>query len=331
MNTAAAARRPIRARPNSLLQVGLAAAFFLAVAGLPSVWKPYLVSQLILLLAIVNLSLLWNLVAGYGGQLSLGHGSFFGIGAYAVAYLGVQLHYPILLTIGIGAAGSAVLAVAITLMTLRFRIRGIYFALVTLAVALLLRNAAVGSDALGGAVGLTLPYVDQPFGLQFTSPFPLFYVLAAGGFGLVLFSRWFVRSPAGIVLRAVRDDEVAADSIGHNLGVVLASVMASTAALSAIIGSLYTLAILQASPDTSLSLSIVFAMLIATIVGGIGTLWGPLVGALFYEGANIAVSQLSAGTGRIPILINIAFGMVLIVVVVVRPNGLMGRRPNPDQ
>jgi branched-chain amino acid transport system permease protein len=279
-----------------------------------------------LLLAIANLSLLWNLVAGYGGQLSLGHGSFFGIGAYAVAYLGTQLRYPILLTILIGAVASAVLAVAITLMTLRFRIRGIYFALVTLAVALLLRNAVVGSDAFGGAVGLTLPFADQPLGLQFTSPFPLYYVLAAGGFGLFVFSRWFVRTRAGIALRAVRDDEVAADSIGHNLGIVLASVMAGTAAVSSIIGSLYTLALLLASPDTSLSLSIVFAMLIATIVGGIGTVWGPLVGALFYQGANIAVSQLSAGTGRLPILINIAFGIVLIVVVVVRPNGLLGRR-----
>jgi branched-chain amino acid transport system permease protein len=69
-------------------------------------------------------------------------------------------------------------------------------------------------------------------------------------------------------------------------------------------------------------------MLIATIVGGIGTLWGPIVGALFYQGSNIAVSQLSSGTGRIPILINIAFGIVLIAVVVVRPNGLMGRRSN---
>jgi branched-chain amino acid transport system permease protein len=328
---AAATRRLAQMRSQNALSTGLAAAIFLGLAVLPSIWKPYLVSQLLLLIAIADLAILWNLVSGYGGQLSLAHGSFFGIGAYSVAYLGTQLNYPIWLAIVAGVLVSVVLAVVITLATLRFRIRGTYFALVTLAVALMLRDAVTGSDRLGGAVGLTLPWVDRPFQLQFSSPFPTYYVLATGGFLLFLLSRWFVRSPMGIVLRAIRDDETAAESIGHDLGRSLASAMGGTAAIASVIGSLYTLAILQASPDTSLSLGLVFAMLIATIVGGIGTLWGPIVGALFYQGSNIAVSQLSSGTGRIPILINIAFGIVLIAVVVVRPNGLMGRRSNQQR
>jgi branched-chain amino acid transport system permease protein len=319
-------RRLAQKRTKSLVTTGLAAATFLGLAVLPSIWKPYLVSQLMLLVAIADLAILWNLVSGYGGQLSLAHGSFFGIGAYAVAYLGTQLNYPIFLAIAIGVVVSVVLAVVITLATLRFRIRGTYFALVTLAVALMLRSAVTGSDRLGGAVGLTLPWVDRPFQLQFSSPFPIYYALAGGGFLLFMMSRWFVRSPRGIVLRAIRDDETAAESIGHDLGRSLASVMGATAAIASVIGSLYTLALLQASPDTSLSLSLVFAMLIASIVGGIGTIWGPIVGTLFYQGSNIAVSQLSAGTGRIPILINIAFGIVLIAVVVLRPNGFVGRR-----
>lgn len=312
---------------SRLLPPAGAAAIFLAIAVLPTVWKPYLVSQLMLLLAVINLSLLWNVVAGYGGQLSLAHGSFFGIGAYAVAFLGTELHYPVPLAMLVGAVAAAILAVLITLATLRFRIRGTYFALVTLAVALMLRSAVISSDRLGGAVGLTLPYGDQPLTLQFTSPFPLYYSMAVIGFALFLLTRWFVHTRAGVVLRAVRDDETAAESIGHDLGRVLTAVMGWTAAASAILGSLYTLALLQASPDTSLSLSLVFAMLVATIVGGLGTLWGPVVGALFYQGANIVVSQLSQGTGRIPILINIAFGAVLVTIVVLRPNGLTGRRP----
>jgi branched-chain amino acid transport system permease protein len=321
-------RRLAQMKSETRVTAGLAAAIFLGLAVLPSIWKPYLVSQLVLLVAIADLAILWNLVSGYGGQLSLAHGSFFGIGAYAVAYLGTQRNYPILVAIAVGVIVSVVLAVVITLATLRFRIRGTYFALVTLAVALMLRNAVTGSDQLGGAVGLTLPWVDRPLQLQFSSPFPIYYTLAGGGFLLFMLSRWFVRSPMGIVLRAIRDDETAAESIGHDLGRSLAWAMGGTAAIASVIGSLYTLAILLASPDTSLSLGLVFAMLIASIVGGIGTLWGPIVGTLFYQGSNIAVSQLSSGSGRIPILINILFGMVLIAVVVVRPNGLMGRRAN---
>lgn len=318
-------------RTDTLITTGGAGAIFLGLAVLPTVWKPYLVSQLLLLLAIVNLALLWNIVSGYGGQLSLAHGSFFGIGAYAVAYLGTQLNYPILLTIAAGAVVSVVLAVAMTLATLRFRIRGIYFALVTLAVALILRNAVIASDRLGGSIGMTLPWVSQPLQLQFSTPFPIYYALTGGGFLLFLLSRWFVRSRAGIVLRAVRDNETAAESLGHNVGRVLASVMGGTAAIASVIGSLYALALLQATPDTSFSLSLVFAMLIATIVGGIGTPWGPLVGALFYQGSNIVVSEFSTGVDRSPILINLAFGIVLIFVVVVRPHGLMGRRSTPQR
>jgi branched-chain amino acid transport system permease protein len=304
----------------------LALAAFVVIALLPTIYKQYLVSQLLLVVAVIDLAIIWNLVAGFGGQLSLAHATFFGLGSYAVAIALTRSRIPVPLAVVAGAAGAAVLAIAVTLVTLRFRIRGIYFALVTLAVALMVRDAAVASEGLGGSVGIAIPYQEDISQLRFANQFPYFYGLIALGFILWVLSRRFVRTRQGIALRAIRDDEVAAQAVGHSLTIRLSTVMAGTAALSAVVGAIYGLGSLQASPDVSLGLNVMFAVLVATIVGGIGTSWGPLVGGIVYEGIGVVISQIPGGTGSLPIVLGVAFGVVLVGIVVLRPEGLLPQR-----
>jgi branched-chain amino acid transport system permease protein len=298
----------------------------LVIALLPTIYKQYLVSQLLLVVAVIDLAIIWNLVAGFGGQLSLVHASFFGVGSYAVAIALTLVRIPVPLALIVGAAVAAVLAILVTQVTLRFRIRGIYFALVTLAVALMLRDASVSTDALGGSVGIALPYADNSLQLQFPNQFPYFYALIALGFILWVLSRRFVRSRQGIALRAIRDDEVAAQAVGHSLSTRLSTVMAATAALAAVVGAIYGLGSLQASPDVSLGLNVMFAVLVATIIGGIGTSWGPLIGGIVYEGIGVIVSQIPGGTGSLPIVLGVGFGIMLVGIVVLRPEGLLPQR-----
>jgi len=316
---------PIRL-PQEARSVALALVAFVVIALLPTIYKQYLVSQLLLVVAVIDLAIIWNLIAGFGGQLSLAHATFFGIGSYAVAIAFTRAWIPVPLALLAGAGAAALLAIAVTLVTLRFRIRGIYFALVTLAVALMLRDTAVASAGLGGSVGIALPYGDNALQLQFPTQFPYFYGLIALGFILWVVSRQFVRSRQGIALRAIRDDEVAAQAIGHSLTTRISVVMAGTAALSAVVGAIYGLGSLQASPDVSLGLNVMFAILVATIIGGIGTSWGPLVGGIVYEGIGVIVSQIPGGTGSLPILLGVAFGVVLVGIVVLRPEGLLPQR-----
>jgi branched-chain amino acid transport system permease protein len=316
-------------RPRRLAEPAGALLILLTIALLPTVYKSYLVSQLLLVMAIIDLAILWNVVAGFGGQLSLGHGAFFGIGSYAVAVALTVLNVSVILGLLVGVAAAAAVAVLVTLLTLRFRIRGIYFALVTLTVALMLRDSAMATAKIGGAVGMLIPFGDNPAQLQFPNQFPYFYALVGLGFLYWIGARWIRDTRHGIALRAIRDDEVAAEAMGHSLGWRLSGVMAATAALAALVGAIYALGSLQATPDGSLGLSVMFAILVATIIGGIGTTWGPLIGGVVYEGIGVIVSQVPGGTGSLPIVLAAGFGIVLVGIVVLRPQGLVHVSRNP--
>jgi branched-chain amino acid transport system permease protein len=309
-------------RPSS--QAVLCFGLLVVAIIVPAFWKSYLLTQLILVAAVLDLAIVWNVVAGFAGQLSLVHGSFFGIGAYAVVMEVSLLHGSTWIGVVIGAAVSAVLAVVITALTIRFRIRGIYFALVTLATAVIVQDAISNSTWLGSSVGLNLSLASDAKQLRFATQMPYLWILVVGGGLLFMASGWLKRRSLGPLLMAVRDDEVAYQSLGRSPGLLVSGAMATSAVASALIGSLYALAVLAVSPNATLSLNITFAILVSTIIGGIGTRWGPVVGALIYEGGLVIVSQAPGGTGSLPILVNVGFGVLIVALVVLRPKGLVG-------
>lgn len=322
-------------RPGALVRLrwrrhpgveAVAAAVVLSLIGLvPGVWKPYLAAQVILMVAIVDLAILWNVVAGFAGQLSLVHGAMFGVGAYSVAALLTNLDLSPWIGLAVGAAISAALGLLVALVTVRFQIRGIYFALVTLAIALLLDDVATNSHWLGAAVGINMTPGNSPGNLEFASLMPYAVILLALGWVLFVASRRLRRHRFGAMLLATKDDELALQSLGRSVGTIVAVIMVLTGALAGVVGSVYVLAALDVTPGSVLGPSMAFPMLIATIIGGIGTIWGPLVGAIVYEGALIAITQIPSASTSLPIIVNAVFGGIIVALVALRPKGIIGR------
>lgn len=304
-----------------------------AAAALLAGWtldpRGYAVRVLCLILFAATLGQAWNIVGGLANQISLGHGAFFGIGAYASVVL--QIHYGITpwagMLVGMALAGLAAALLSVPTM----RLKGPYFALASLAFAEVCRIvASAWPSVTGGPQGVSVPFLgDAPAMMQFRAAgdyVPLFvglFVIVYGSFALMANGRM------GYQLRAIREDEQAAEVSGVNtFGIKLFGSVVS-AVLTAAIGTLFAQFAYFIDPETVFSATSVSirAALIA-IIGGVGTLAGPLIGALLVvpleEFLNTHLSSVAAGAA--PFI----FGIVLVVVVLVRPRGLVsffnGRR-----
>ena len=284
--------------------------------------RGYAVRVLCLVLLAASLGQCWNIVGGLANQLSLGHAAFFGIGAYTATML--QINYG--MTPWAGMVFGMVLAagVSVLLSIPTMRLKGPYFSLATLAFAEACRIVATSATGLtGGPQGVSVPFVGNSWWMmQFRGAGP--YVPIFAGF-LVIVSLVFAflaHGRMGYLLRAIRENEEAAEVAGVNtLGVKLAGA-AISAALTAACGTLFAQFTFFIDPDivfnaTSVSIR---AALIA-IVGGVGLLGGPIVGAvivvLLEEFLNAYLSNRAAGIA--PLI----FGIVLIAIVLWRPQGLV--------
>lgn len=262
----------------------------------------------------------WNIVGGLANQISLGHAAFFGIGAYVSTLLQIRLG----LTPWLGLfAAMAVAAVAGALLSLpTMRLRGHYFALATLAFGEVMR--AIGntwSSLTGGPVGISVPFVRSAGMMQFASS-AAYYALMLGAFLLAtLVFALISRSRLGYGLRAIRANNDAAEVIG--VDTVRIKVLAATvsAGLMGACGVLYAQFNFFFDPDTAFSLvGVSVRVALICIIGGIGTVWGPLVGACFLlpleEILNSTLSARGAGISQF------AFGALLIVIILIEPRGL---------
>ncbi|WP_018261794.1 branched-chain amino acid ABC transporter permease [Methylobacterium sp. WSM2598] len=297
--------------------LALAALGALAFLGLSGSALNFLITTLIIALA----GLGWNVLGGFGGQYSFGHAAFFGTGAYATAVL--QLRFGWNAWAGLAAGIGLGTATGLLIGTLSFRagLRGSYFALVTLAFAEVFRILANAADLTGGAAGLLLTL--QPgFGtMQFVDR-RLFCLLVLGFVGAALLaSRWIERSRFGAQLIAVRENEEAARALGVDALRVKLGAIALSAAITAAAGALYVQHFLYLDAGVAYGTWISVEALLAPIVGGIGTAFGPLVGALALQGLGEATKHLSGG---VPGLDLVVFGICLVAVIAFAPQGLIG-------
>jgi len=268
----------------------------------------------------------WNVIGGFGGQFSFGHAAFFGTGAYAMALLQLRfavnpwLALPLATLLG-GCAGGI-----IGYLSFRARLRGSYFALVTLAFAEVLRILANAWSFTGAAAGVLVPLRLDPAQMQFNDR-RLFYWLALLLVTLVLGASWFIlRSRFGAQLIAIRENEDAARALGVDTLVVKLKALALSAAITAAAGALYTQKFLYLDASLAYGSWISVDALLAPIIGGLGTVCGPLVGTMVLLGLGEVTKILFAHItgGALPGVDLVAFGVLLILCVAFAPSGIIG-------
>jgi branched-chain amino acid transport system permease protein len=264
----------------------------------------------------------WNLMGGYAKQLSLGHAAYFGLGAYTSTIM--QIDFNISPWIGMIAGGVVAMLASLPIGWLCFRLRGPYFTIATIATAQALMLVFLKfRDFAWGAEGTTIPNLgSSPLMMQFETKASYYYVvlglLAVG----LLITYAIEKSWMGYYLVAIGEDEDAAEAIGVNAPRIKRDIYMISAFLTALAGTFYTQYIYFIDPATAFSFSISIEAALVSIVGGIGTLWGPVIGTVLLETTSALLqSWLGSSTGGIQLTV---YALILMAVILWRPTGLMG-------
>jgi branched-chain amino acid transport system permease protein len=296
---------------------------FAAVAALLPIfvtagtWLNFAVFTLIIVLAAQG----WNILGGYGGQYSFGHAAFFGTAAYATAILQVRCGinpYPAFV---FGVAAAGLVGWIIGLLSFRSGLRGSYFALVTLAFAEVFRVLANSAEFTGGAAGILIKLDVRPENFQFASRAVFYWVALALVTAALLATRALERSRLGAHLVAVRENENAARALGVDALRVKLSAIALSAAITGAAGALYAQYFLYLDSTIAYGTWISVEALLAPIIGGAGTVFGPVLGGIILHSLSEFTKTL---VGRIPGLDLVFFGVLLILVVRFPPREIPG-------
>lgn len=302
--------------------LALVAVFALAVAALTwvlesGVWLNFVMMTLYAAL----LAQAWNILGGYGGQFSFGHALFFGCGAYVQAVAQLQGGLNAWVALALAVAVAAAVGLFVGALSFRYGLKGSYFALVTLAFAEVFRILAVSVEFTGGGVGLMLPLRESAAQLQFGSrkgyiALVLGFVVAA-----LLVTTWLRHSRFGAQLQAVRDNEDAARAVGVDpLRTKLGAITLSAGFMGAA-GAFYLQVFQYIDPAIAFGPHVSVEALVGAIVGGMGTLWGPLLGAAVLH----LLADLTRNLfGQLPGLNMVIYGAVLVLIVMFLPRGLAG-------
>jgi branched-chain amino acid transport system permease protein len=263
----------------------------------------------------------WNMLGGYGGQYSFGHAAFFGTGAYATAIL--QVHYGVNAWIGFAAGIAAGAAVGAIVGALAFRagLRSSYFALVTLAVAEVLRILASVAPITGAGVGLLLKLDVRAQSFQFQSRAAFYFVILGLLAISLVIARLLEQSRFGVWLIAVRENEDAAMALGVDTFAVKLGAMTLSAAITAAAGCFYVQYFLFIDSGIAYGTWISIEALLTPIIGGVGTVFGALLGALVVKSLGEGAKFVA---GDVPGLDLMIYGAVLILVIRFAPRGLVG-------
>lgn len=263
----------------------------------------------------------WNMLGGFGGQMSFGHALFFGTGAYvqAIAQLQGGLNAWVALALAVGAA--AAVGAFVGALTFRYGLRGSYFALVTLAFAEVFRILALSVGFTGGGVGLMIPLVEAASNMQFASrkgyvALILAFVIVALGV-----TSWLRHSRFGARLQAVRDNEDAARAIGVDPWRTKLGAIVLSGAFTGAAGAFYAQVFQYIDPGIAFGPHVSVEALVGAIVGGMGTLWGPVLGAVVLHTLADLTRNLF---GAVPGINLVIYGVVLVLIVMFLPRGLAG-------
>jgi branched-chain amino acid transport system permease protein len=268
----------------------------------------------------------WNILGGYGGQFSFGHAVFFGTGAYAMALLQVRFGINPWLALPLAMALGAAVGFAIGYLSFRARLRGSYFALVTLAFAEVFRISANAWGFTGGAAGVLVPLRIGPEHMQFADKRLAYWLALAFVAATLALTLALSRSRFGAHLVAVRENEEAARALGVDALAVKLKAITLSGAITASAGCLYTQKFLYLDANLAYGPWISVEALLAPIIGGLGTVFGPLVGAVVLLGLGEVTKTTFANLtgGAIPGVDLVVFGVLLILCVAYAPRGVLG-------
>ncbi|MGM4956479.1 branched-chain amino acid ABC transporter permease [Bradyrhizobium barranii] len=275
----------------------------------------------------------WNIVGGYAGQVSVGHVVFFGCGAYAA--MGSYAKFGLSPLFGI--PGGIVLAVGLAAIigVPTLRLSGHYFSMATIAVAETMRLIVTNTDWLGAAVGLSGPTVPRNiFDLSFLSSLPYYYLFLVVLVITLFITWWMTNSRMGFYLRAIKDSERAARSLGAPASRTKLYAYMLSAALTSVAGALYAMMFGFVDPESGLGILISVKILIMAALGGAGLLFGPLVGAAILVPLEEISNSWLGGKGAG--LTFVLYGAIIVLIARFQPGGLlslfMGRRkPGADK
>jgi branched-chain amino acid transport system permease protein len=263
----------------------------------------------------------WNLLGGYGGQFSFGHALFFGVGAYAQVILQVSHGVNAWLALLLALLLAAAVGLFVGALSFRYGLKGSYFALVTLAFAEVFRIVALSVPFTGGGVGMMLPLNASLATMQFGSRKGYIVLILAFVVAALLVTAWLRHSRFGAWLQAVRDNEDAARAIGVDPQRVKLGAITLSAAFMGAAGAFYLQVFQYIDPGIAFGPHVSVEALVGAIVGGMGTLWGPVLGAA-------VLHLLAEGTrnlfGQLPGLNLVIYGAVLVLIVMFLPRGLSG-------
>jgi len=279
----------------------------------------FVLHLLIMVFTSIALGLAWNIIGGYGGQLSFGHAAFYGIGAYTSTMLFV--HLGVTPWLGMIAGGILAVVASLVLGMPCFRLRGTYFTLATIAFAEVLRILVVYfKEFTGGSIGIVLKFNAGFLNLMFKNREPFAYI-ALGFMALTYYlSVWIENSRLGYYLTALKENEDGARALGINTYRCKLVALMLSAFLTALIGSFFAQYLTFIEPESEFSLGLSIGMTLAVMIGGIGTALGPVIGAFIItplqELLRIYISGEYQG------LQHIIYGIVLVVVVICIPQGV---------
>ena len=261
----------------------------------------------------------WNIAGGFAGQLSFGHVAFFGVGAYASTIVQMRFGFSPWLGLPAAALAGALVGGIIGVLSFRAGLKGSYFALITLAFAEVLRIVSNSVTITGGGLGMLIPMKPGAANLQFAERSGFYFLILVLAAVSVALAEWLRRSRFGAQLAAIRDNEDAAKALGIDVFREKVKVMLLSGAIGGVGGSFFAQYFLYIDPLIAFGVDKSVEMLLVSMIGGSGTVYGPLVGAVLLA----LVSDGTRALTQIQGLSLVLYGSLLIAIIAYLPNGLI--------
>lgn len=295
----------------------------LLACALPLFFGEYALHIAVMVFLYAYLSTAWNILGGYAGQHSLGHSLFMGIGAYTSTYLFTKMGLSPWFGMWVGALFAGLAGWFVGYLCFRYGLKGPYFALVTIAITEAMVYAVNNTDFLGGAQGMEVAWKGNNFFImQFQSKAGYYYIILGMTVLAIIFTQWLSKQKFGYQLMAVRENEDAGEALGvDTLGIKIRASIIS-AVMTALGGTFFAQYFTFINPRNVFGEGPSIQILLFAIIGGLGTVWGPAVGALIL----VPIAELSRGWlgGSFAGSSLLLYGTVMVLVMLFMPNGIVG-------
>lgn len=303
--------------------LAVALALLAVLPAFPAMFGSYLVTIFTLIFFFGYLAQAWNILSGYAGQLSAGHAAFVGIGGYTGAVLYVEAGVTPWAGMFAGGLLAAAVGAFIGFLGFRFGLRGFYFVLLTVAFAEIFRILANNVETVGGAVGYYITFTGDPLQFQFQDARAYYYIALAMMLLATALVAWLQRLRFGVYLAAIRQDETAAEAAGIDTFRYKLLAMVLSSFLTGVGGSFYAFYVFSLQPNSVFGIPLSVEIVIRPIVGGAGTVMGPILGSFILSPlAEIARHYLAGGWIGVHLIV---YGALLVAVVLFLPEGAYPR------